>query len=377
MSEVDVAVTSEPVAPPSVESAPAPEPIVHAVEKTAPVVAEKPKSMEDTLRAKYRELGSPKSNSDVIIGEQPRGPDGKFAPKVTEAASAEEQFGEEAVVEAPAVEEKPPVDPALEKAPSSWRKEAQAKWTELPPDIKSEVMRREQDFHKGIEGYKQMANIGQLLDAEIRPYEPLIRAAGTTPQAAIRDFFNTAYIMKTGSPEQKAQTLLDIAHEYGVDMEAVATVSERIAQGQPPVNPEVQELKQQLNQLSQSLQQREQAAAQQEFAGVVDETQKFARTKGHENYEAVKLDMAALIENGRAEGLQDAYDKAIWAHPEVRAKLLAQQEADKRKQAAEKAAAAKRAASTNVVSRGTLPSAPVVGTMEDTIRQTYHKIQGR
>jgi len=238
-------------------------------------------------------------------------------------------------------------------------------------------MRREQDFHKGIEGYKQMANIGQLLDAEIRPYEPLIRAAGTTPQAAIRDFFNTAYIMKTGSPEQKAQTLLDIAHEYGVDMEAVATVSERIAQGQPPVNPEVQELKQQLNQLSQSLQQREQAAAQQEFAGVVDETQKFARTKGHENYEAVKLDMAALIENGRAEGLQDAYDKAIWAHPEVRAKLLAQQEADKRKQAAEKAAAAKRAASTNVVSRGTLPSAPVVGTMEDTIRQTYHKIQGR
>jgi hypothetical protein len=56
--------------------------------------------------------------------------------------------------------------------------------------------------------------------------------------------------------------------------------------------------------------------------------------------------MAALLREGAAKGLQDAYDQAVWARPDTRATLLAQQRAEeeqkRRTEAKAKAEAAKR-----------------------------------
>lgn len=361
------------LSPDAVRQAPT-APVEHIVTPKTPAVVPQGVSMEETIRAKYREMNKP--------AEAIRGVDGKFqkpadlAGQTVVQDSAAEAVAEEPVE--PVVEPaKPVVDSALEKPPSSWKKETQGKWAAIDPEVRAEVLRREQDFHKGLEGYKGWAKIGQDLDAEIRPYDAMIRAAGATPQAIIKDVFNTIYQLKTGNAEQKAAVALNILNEYGVDLDAVQLAAQKVAEGQPAIDPQVAHLQQQLTATNQRIEEQEKAALRQEFAGIVQEADAFKNAKGHEHYESVKLDMAAFIESGVCSTLQEAYDKAIWANPEVRAKLEAERQKADRKLAADKAAAAKKAASTNVVPRGTLPGAPKVGTMDDTLRAKLREINAR
>jgi len=82
--------------------------------------------------------------------------------------------------------------------------------------------------------------------------------------------------------------------------------------------------------------------------------------------------MASLLTSGAAEGLEDAYDQAIRAHPTHGAAWLAKQladaEATRKAEAQRKAKDARQAAAVNVPRRGTLQAAKPVGSMEDTIR---------
>jgi hypothetical protein len=81
-----------------------------------------------------------------------------------------------------------------------------------------------------------------------------------------------------------------------------------------------------------------------------------------------------VIQSSGLQGLQEAYDKAIWMVPEVRDKLLAKQDQERRAKEAEQAAAARKAAAANVRPRGTPPAAQKPGSMEDTIRATYREL---
>lgn len=350
--------------------------------------AEETLSMDDTLRAKFRELTTDTEVEEVTppVETRARGADGKFieaekAPVVKTAPVV--KAAEAPVVAAPVEKPVAPVAPtdAIAKAPTSWKGTAQAKYEALDPEIKAEVHRREADFHNGIKQYKQDADTFKLLDAEIRPYEAMIRAAGVPPQALIRDLLNTVYQFKTGTPDSKVETLLNVATAWNVDLSLLPSIQEKMAQGQPIVAPEFRQLEQKYNQLHESIQQRDLREQQEREAAelasreeVSNEIRTWAADKPH--YEAVKLSMAALIESGQAKNLDDAYDKATWASPEVRGQRLAQQQEADRKLAVEKAAAAKKAASTNVKPRGTPPAKQTakVGTMEDTIREQYRKL---
>src|SRR5699024_7125513 len=77
-------------------------------------------------------------------------------------------------------DERPEVD-HTESAPSSWSKDAAAKWADLPAEIRSEIHKRESDFHKGIEPYKQGAAIAQQLQHAIEPFMGNIQASGVHP----------------------------------------------------------------------------------------------------------------------------------------------------------------------------------------------------
>ena len=200
-----------------------PDPVVDALKTVEPVVVPaktaepaKPKTMEETIRETYRKQQA---------SDKARGPDGKFI----EALKTPEPV--KPVVKAEPVKPVVQVDPNIEKAPTSWKGAAQAKWNALDPEIKAEVHRREQDFHKGIEGYRQMATIGQTLDAEIRPYEAMIRGAGTNAQTVVRDFFVTAYRLQTGSPADKAAVMHEIMTNYKVDVNEVNKILTAVSEG--------------------------------------------------------------------------------------------------------------------------------------------------
>lgn len=346
-----------------------------AVETPAPVetpaAPESPVSMDDTIRETYKALREPKK-------ETPEQPEGKPQERKRDAqgrflkadGTPEEPTpeGERATSEGDpeGAQDTPPAS-AWPEAPKSWTKDAQEAYAALPENIKAEIHRREGDFHKGIEQYKQMAHVGQTLDKEIRPYAELIQQHGTTAQNVVRELLATQKQLTTGTAEQKAQVVAKILRDYQIDTNAVNQALQQPAPAQP--DPHFSQLADEVNQLKSQL-------SQAQLAPYIEQVNKFASDPANEFYPIVEEDMNALLAQGRATDLKDAYNKAIWANPETRAKLLAKQQEGERRKAAETAAAAKKAGSTNVERRGTAPQAPANGTMEDTIRAEYRRLNG-
>ena len=316
-----------------------------------------------------------------------KGPDGKFVKQTpTEAAKPDEEEAApvEETAEAKAAREaaeaaaaKPAVAPEHAKAPTSWKATTQAKWEALDPEIKEEVHRREADFHKGIQQYRQLAEIGQNFDKEFRPYEAMIRASGMTPYQLVKNWMGTEYQLKNSQPAEKAALFVEYAGKYGLTPENIAEAYAKAAEGKPVIDPAVKGLQDEVKSLKEQREQEMRAVQEREIAQIRSEVEAFAKAPGHEHYETVKLDMAALMHDGRAKDMQEAYDKACRANPEIHEKLVAERLKAESEKAAEKAAKAKKAAQTNVAPRGTPPRKPVVGTMDDTLKATYREIMAR
>jgi hypothetical protein len=56
------------------------------------------------------------------------------------------------------------------QAPKTWRPEAAAKFSALPPEVQQEVLKREEDIFKGLEAYKADAGIGKAVKSVLQPY---------------------------------------------------------------------------------------------------------------------------------------------------------------------------------------------------------------
>ena len=217
------------------------------------------------------------------------------------------------------IEEQPPEEPAL-APPNGWSADAKAKWHELPEEVQSAVMKREQDAHKQISKHDDERNYGREMSKVVQPYLAQIQAEGGTPTAAVQSLLNTAYLLRTGTPDQKRQLILQTAEQFGVDLTQAPI--------DPNVSPEVAPLYQKINQLENRLLSADQQQATILQNEVHADIEAFAADSQHPHYESVKAHMAALLTQGAAEGLKDAYEQACWANPEVRATLQAQQKAE-------------------------------------------------
>lgn len=283
---------------------------------------------------------------------------GRFAAKPVEAA--------EPVVEA-AVEVAPP-----RKAPSSWKPEAQAAYLKsyagealTPEEVKiltQEAERRENDYHKGIEQYKTHAHEAQAYQRVVEPYMQTIRSLGVDAPTAIAKLFQADHTLRYSDPATKAQFLGQLAREYGIDIAQVANA--------PQVDPQYQYLQQQMQQLQQQNQTLFQQQAEREQAGYQSEIQRFAADPAHPHFDAVKEEMALLLQTGKAQDLKSAYDTAVWMRADIRQSLVEQQRAEAQRAATEQAQAT-RAKSAAVSVKGSSPAGggvqPVKGSLRDQI----------
>jgi hypothetical protein len=314
-------------------------------------------TMEDTIRETYQKLTKP---------QRERGPDGKFAR--TESTEVPGSTGTEAA--APIESAPVPTEPKpWDAPPNTWSKDEAAEYAALSEKARQAIHRRESDFHKGISQYKDAAAFGHSLFEDLSPHFDVMRQLGGTPKEVVREAVGAWRTLATGSPEQKRATLLNLASSYGINLSEAADPRHRESSGPPELAPVLQRIAQLEGTIEQSQRAREEA----EHAERVSQAQKFLSDPSREHMETVFDDVVALVRAGYAPN--DAYDKAIWAHPETRAKLMAKQEAERKQREATEAAAARKAAVVNVQRRGTPPAALKTGSMEDTIRQTLRQLQ--
>jgi hypothetical protein len=333
-----------------------------------------------------------------------REPDGKFKAKDDKAekpvAAPKAKPATVAKTAAPA-----PVDPAavqsevptpelpspaaagrdVNRPPSTWKPAARAEFDKLPPTIKAEIHRREADFLNGQAQLRPDAEMGQRMRQVIEPYRMLIEAEGGTPDRAVADLLRTAAIFRTGSMDQKRQAVIDIVNQFGVQFPQPGDAPQQ----QPAQNqfrdPRVDQLLHQQNLERQQAAQREQATMESTVNRWMNEVDAQGNPK-REYLGDVINEMSALVPQIRqadptlthAQALDAAYDRAIWAHPEIRTLLAqkqqAEQEAQRRAENQKRVSDARKAGSVNVARRASTPSPGKPGTMDQTLNETAREL---
>jgi len=245
----------------------------------------------------------------------------------------------------------------IAKAPQAWKPEAREHWDSIPAEARKEIVRHEQQVKETLRETAQARQFAQAVNQTIQPYQHFIKAEGGNPISAIDNLFSTAAMLRTGNAEQVANLVTQITNQFGINRfgkEFVRKLDESLSGASPKEDPpEIAALKQQyeqqlapLRQMQEQFQQQQYYQQQQAQQATQAELQQFASQA--EFMEDVRMDMADLMDLASQQGkqitLQEAYDRACWANPEIRNVLTKRQQAEQAQQVNQTAQRAKRAA---------------------------------
>jgi len=286
---------------------------------------------------------------------------------------------EPAVATAPAAT--PPSEvaaPSTElKAPAQWKPAVREKWAALPREVQEEVLRREGDTMRLIGSVGQKIRMADEVGQHLQPFIPKLTASGTNTQEFLGDVFGTIKSLANGSPQEKAEVIANIIQSYGIDLKTLdATLSGRISA--PPPDPRLVEAHRRAVAAETQLRQRDGERYQQTEQTVQNTLTQFASDGKNEFFDDVRYLMADLVESGRVNTLQDAYQAAIWANPDTR-KILLQREAVTRAEAKTQRAGYARRASSSVGGAPRGPGASTHGqnlSLRDTIAAAMDEQSG-
>lgn len=240
------------------------------------------------------------------------------------------------------------------------------------------MLKREEDFFRGIEQYKGAASIGNALQQALAPYLPVMNQYGINPMQQISGLMQAHFTLATGSKEQKAALYAKIGRDYGIEVAAPTP--------EGYVDPEVQSLRAEIEALKSNQSQDHARRVQQVRQTIESEVEAFSKDPANIYFEDVIADVTRLMQSGVVSTLKEAYDKAIWTNPTVREKEIAriQADAEKRREterkeaeakAAAKAEAARKATAANVRTTAKSGSATApLGSIDDTLNEAYAKL---
>ena len=342
------------------------------------------------------------ADDEVVVSEEESEPTeaksrdekGRFAAKEDQPEGADEDAVEAAGQSDEVTSVVPPVPispPEHANAPPSWTAEARSMWKEVPPRIRAEVYKREQDSARGVDQMREKATFGERMDKLLAPYRPIIAAEGSTPEGAVEGLMNTAYLLRQGQVHQKVELAIQMAQQYGFLPQLVEFINTKgqNVQQRGQIDQVLAPLQQQIGQLESRLKAKEDAERQSQESSLSQEVDGFINasepdgTLKHPYFWNVRDMMVAMLNAGAAGNYEEAYDLAVRSHPETRPIVEAEQERQRltKTQAETKARAekAKKAQTVNIRKTGThgATGSKPTGSIDDTLRETLNSIRGR
>lgn len=315
--------------------------------------AEEASSLLDDLSAAYDAVEEPEEAEE----QQPESEETEAETESSEeeeAAPEETQASGDSEAEEDEESDETPIEP-----PQHWAEEHKDTFRNLPPSAQDFVLQR----HRQMEAdYTRKSQEVAEVRKALEPAKAHISQMGVSEGEYVRRL-TAADQYLTQNPKQGVEWL---AKQYGVKLDT----GERGSEEDEFKDPYVQQLEEKVNDLEsrfQSRQQQEQQASQQQIQQQIEQFASEKDDKGdytHPHFEQVKTHMGALMNSGAAESLEEAYDQAVWARPDLRSELLeqkkreaAQQEKQRRKEKAEKAKKATTPASTGATTEAPEPAA--------------------
>lgn len=224
------------------------------------------------------------------------------------------------------------------RGPASWKPEVREKFATLPPEIQTEVMRRERETSIALQESAQVRQFAEQFQETIAPFRHIIALEGNDPLKTFADYMKTATTLRTGSAAEKANAIASAIHTFGIDVTMLdnalaATIAGKggipvqQAQGPAPAyqDPRVDQL---FTMLQQQGEQRNQALQQE----LETELEAFANDPANDFFDDLREDISDILrmaaQRGRVVSLSEAYNRAAQLHPEI-SKVITQREAAK------------------------------------------------
>jgi hypothetical protein len=299
------------------------------------------------------------------------GADGKFVAKPpAKAKHSAAQSAESASAKAPVtpVEKDDTADaPAPQPVePSSyWSDQLKAQFAQWSP----EVQKAFRDAHDGAKAdysrkTQELSEIRKSIEptlAEVQRHQPFLQAIGYTPDRFIRESAAVAQNLMSGTPQNQGQGIAYLMNMYRIPAEAVLqALGVPLNPGETvQVNPALQQLHQSHLEMSRQLQQLQYEQRSWQYTNALAQFEEIgAQTDANGNrrfpyWDRVKDTMIDLVANGRSESWEKAYDKAVRMDDELyqmsseaQRKNWVETEAQRRREAVEKARRASPVATT-------------------------------
>lgn len=205
-----------------------------------------------------------------------------------------------------------PAAPAPIAAPASWKAAEKAFWDKIPPEARAAVMRREQETQRVLSHSAEARKHQQSFQQAMTPYQPLFDAYGVkNPIDALIPLMQTRAALEVGNPDQKAQLVANLVHQFGIDIQKLDGFLVKGPQAQAPAPqaldprsiPELQPLFQIAEQFKQQQSAKVDAA--------------IAEVKSLPHFDELREDMADVLDKASSRGktltLKQAYDVAAGA----------------------------------------------------------------
>lgn len=287
-----------------------------------------------------------------------RNPDGTFAPKAGDAP-AQSAFAEKPAQDAQAAPhdaskaaEAPAAQAERIAPPAHWKGAGKVRWERLPVDVQRELA---QDYNR-LE--QTSAKVGEF-ERIIGPRAAQLAAEYGSPEKAVEQLFS----LSDFAARQPQQFVAWFCQTRGINPASLMAQPAQQPAYDPALAPVLQPLQQQVEQLTRQLQSQQSQAEEVAQTARLQTVRQFMADPAHPYVNDVFPEMVALINAARDAGaeltLQDAYDRAAWANPAVRAQLQADQREKAEAEQRAKAEAARRAGATLTGSplNGATPSA--------------------
>ncbi|MGX1105448.1 hypothetical protein [Bradyrhizobium elkanii] len=246
---------------------------------------------------------------------------GRFVAKPAAATAQVEQGKEAAQQDAPAAAADQQ-QPKTAAPPTSWSPTAKAAFNELPQPVKDAIAKREDEVNNGFAKLAEYKPLDRWIEEAKKGGTDLATAVATYRGMELelqKDFVNGIALIAQRQGVSPLHLAQGIVARFGG---GPSQSGQPGAQHQPhQQGPTVDPL------IAARLDGLEQTFRNQQQASVNDEIERFASDPKHPYFHNVRETMGHLMNAGQATSMADAYEKACWANPEIRALLIKEQAA--------------------------------------------------
>lgn len=288
----------------------------------------------DSVEHSDTEAGEPEPKA----GDEEAQPDGEGAAEEDEPAAkgAEGEGQPEETGGDGSTAEPAPGDEVPEelKIPESLAAEEREAISKLPEEARKVVLgqikRQQADYTRKTQELSESSRTGKEIEAVFEPYRQQLQAAGKTPTQIVNEWAK----LHDFASRDPAGYVKFAAQHFGVDLRQLVNPEAGQQEGQEPgQQPMNAGLERQVGELQRYVQGMPQYVSQyleeQRVNGEIEAFRSATDESGqpkYPRYEELKPVMAALLQSGAVTTLEDAYNSALYTHPEERDRVIGERE---------------------------------------------------